>query len=517
MATGLRQFSGVGRRRISPDASTGQVAPPMSADMTWRSVGSTGLRQFSGWVREEFLPQLVGRQAARVYREMTDNDATVGALLFAIGQAQRQIDWRVNPAADTPECAAAADFVESLMDDMSHSWSDFLSEAQTKFSYGFAPFETVYKRRLGRNPGKGPDGKPKPISKFSDGKVGLARLPLRGQDTVIKWFFDDNGEWSGMTQQPYTGPLIDIPSAKLILLRPGAHKNNPEGRSILRNAYRSWYFVKRLEEQESICLERMSGTPEYRVPNALLEAAAANDTNALAALAMYKKIITNVKVDEQMGLITPSDTYKNPDGTPSSVPLYEFRYTVPQSGRSMAAGFDSSISRYKLDMMTSVLADFLTLGHGQSSRGSQTLGEAKIDMFFQAQRGWAESDADVLNERLLPMIWELNAFDPDTMPQFQPEMPQRIDLDGLSNFVMRLGQVGALRFGDNATEDYLREAAGMPELSDEDVADLDQIGDPQDTRDAAAMQKRIAGMLAQRMIRKGYLSPHMAKKRKRRR
>lgn len=493
------------RPASSFNSSLGQVAPPMSADMTWRSMGSSGLRQFSGWVREEFLPQLVGRQAARVYREMTDNDPTCGALLFAISQAQRSIEWRVSPPDDTPQCAEMVEFVESLMDDMSHSWSDFLSEAQTKFSYGFAPFEKCYKRRLGRKPRKGADGKPLPTSKFDDGKIGIWKLPLRGQDTVIKWFFDNDGVMQGMTQQPWVGPIIDIPAAKMFLLRPSTHKNNPEGRSLLRNAYRPWYFVKRLEEQEAICLERMSGTPEYRVPNALLEAANANDPNAIAALAMYKKIITNVRVDEQMGLVTPSDMWTNADGTPSAEPMYEFRYAMPQGGRAMAANFDTSINRYKLDIMTSVLADFLTLGHGQSSRGSQTLGEAKIDMFFQAQRGWAESDAGILNEDLLPSIWELNGFDPDLMPKFEPDMPQRIDLDGLSNFVFRLGQVGALRFGDDGTEDYLREAAGLPELSEEDAADLDNLGDPDDQQQAEQLQKRVAGMLAKRMTRQGQL------------
>lgn len=480
-----------------PNYFGGGLPPPvMSEDLTYRSIGNSGLRAFSGWVREEFLPQLVGRQAARVYREMSDNDATVGAVLFAISQSGRQIDWRVQAASDKPEAKAEAQFVESLMDDMSHTWPDFISEAQSKLTYGFAPFEICYKRRLGRKPaGKDPDGNPLPTSKFDDGRVGLKKLPIRGQDTVIKWFFDADGDVQGVTQQPYNAPIIDIPIQKMLLLRPSAHKNNPEGRSILRNSYRPWYFLKRLEEQEAICLERMSGMPEYRVPFSLLQGAQAGDANSIAALAAYKRIVTNVRIDEQMGLITPSDTYQNADGTMSNVPQYEFKYTIPTGSRA-SVDFDKPIARYKLDIMMSVLADFLVLG--QSSRGTQSLAETKVDLYYQSQEGWAQSDADVLNDVLLPRVWELNALNPDLMPRFVPEMPRRIDLDGLSNFVSRIAATG-ISFSDEETQNYLREAAGMPELP-EDA--LEGVDDGQD----GDIQKGLVAAVARRLIRGGYIT-----------
>jgi hypothetical protein len=259
------------QRRPVSDASIGYTAPPMVPDIAWNSVGSSGLRQYSGWVREEFLPQLRGLQAARTYREMMDNSPTVGAILFAIQQSMRQVSWRVEAPDDSPESIEAAEFVESCMDDMHQSWPDFVSESLSMLPYGFAPHEIVYKRRLGEQ--KRDSGKPS--SEYEDGKVGWAKLALRGQDTVLKWFFDQEGNVTGMTQQPWFGGLIDIPIEKLLLFRPRAWKNNPEGYSILRSAYRPWWFTKRLEEQEAISLERMSGTPEYRVPNELLEAARA--------------------------------------------------------------------------------------------------------------------------------------------------------------------------------------------------------------------------------------------------
>src|ERR1700733_2181429 len=108
------------------DGSGGYMAPAMSAGLAFSDMGSTGLRQFSGWVREEYLPQLVGLQGARVYREMADGSATVGSLLFAITQAMRKVEWRTQPKDNTPAAQEMADFAESLRFDMSSTWEDFV-------------------------------------------------------------------------------------------------------------------------------------------------------------------------------------------------------------------------------------------------------------------------------------------------------------------------------------------------------------------------------------------------------
>src|SRR5258708_38698756 len=66
------------------DGSGTWPPPTLSYGMNFRDFGSYGLRQYSGWVREEFLPQLVGREAARVYREMAEHSAVAGAMLVSI-------------------------------------------------------------------------------------------------------------------------------------------------------------------------------------------------------------------------------------------------------------------------------------------------------------------------------------------------------------------------------------------------------------------------------------------------
>lgn len=462
--------------RLTKDPMLGGGAignpPELSRGMVFDDVGSYGLRAFSGYVREEFLPQLMGRQAQRVYREMLDNSSVVGAVMFSITQAMRRVTWRIKPVSDSGEAKEAAEFVETLMQDMSHTWEDFVVEMLSMLGYGFSTHEIVYKRRLGTRPQSRPG--PKPIadagsSKFNDGKIGWRRLPIRSQDTILKWFFDPNGQVQGFTQQPYAGPMLDIPIEKALLFRAGVHKNNPEGRSVLRNAYRSYYFVKRLEELEAISIERMNGFPVIYVPSSLIELAnsGANTpqaAQAAASYAAYKKIATNVRTDEQMGLVLPSDVWSSSDGKLTSQRLFELEFLTPQHGAGKSANSHEIIGRHKNDMMMTVLADFIQMGH--EVRGTNNLAVTKVDMFYQAIEGWLNSCAAVLNRYALPRLWRLNGFDENLMPSFKPDMAQRLDLDSLGTFVANLKNAGAFVADDPARE-FLREAAGMPEETED--------------------------------------------------
>jgi hypothetical protein len=440
-------------------------APVFADGMTFAEIGQTGLRQYSGWLREEFLPQLQGRQAARIYREMLDNNATVGAMLFSITQTMRKIEWRVKPADETPEALAEAQFADSLRFDMSHTWEDFISEALSMLAYGYSAHEIVYKRRLGPRPDPLPDqeGDEQASSLFSDGRIGIRKLPIRGQDTVLKWFFGANGAILGLTQQPYTGGLSDIPIEKMLLFRPSAHKGNPEGKSILRNCYRSWFFLKRFEEEEAIFYERMSGVPCMFVPQELMDAAAAGDQNAVAQVNAYKKLVTNTKIGEQMGLLLPSNTWPNAQGAGGATRMFEFQLITPQ-GRGQRVDSDTIISRHRLDMLMSVMADFIALGH--AAHGTQSLAENKVDMFLQAIEGWINSIAAVLNRYLLPRVWALNSIDPRLMPEYVPDLAQRIDIAAMSDFVLKLAQAGMQMFPDEDLENYLRNSAGLPDIDD---------------------------------------------------
>lgn len=93
-----------------------------------KETGRIGQRRYGGNIYEEFLHELRGKRGIEAYREMSENDDVVGAILFAIEMLVRQCDWNVEPGGDTAKDKEAAEFVKSCMDDMQDTWIDTISE-----------------------------------------------------------------------------------------------------------------------------------------------------------------------------------------------------------------------------------------------------------------------------------------------------------------------------------------------------------------------------------------------------
>ena len=113
-------------------------------------LGVAGQNTRHGQIRaDEFLPELRGKKAVRKFREMRDNDSTIGAVMYAVEQILRDVELKVKPVNDSEEAKREAQFVEEVLHDMDHTLDDHISEALSFLSYGFAWFEVVYKRRVG--------------------------------------------------------------------------------------------------------------------------------------------------------------------------------------------------------------------------------------------------------------------------------------------------------------------------------------------------------------------------------
>ena len=135
-------------------------------------LGVAGDNTYNGQIRaDEFLPELRGKKAIRKYREMRDNDSTIGAVMYATEQVLRDVDLKVMPANDSAEAKEEAEFVKSVLDDMDHTLDDHIAESLSNLSYGFAWFEVIYKRRIGPT-----ERSDKRRSKYTDGRMVYARL-----------------------------------------------------------------------------------------------------------------------------------------------------------------------------------------------------------------------------------------------------------------------------------------------------------------------------------------------------
>jgi hypothetical protein len=438
---------------------------PLAPKFDPAAIGTTGLRQFGGYVNEEFLRELSGSNAARVYREMSDNDPAVGAVIFALSTLIRQIEWTVQAADDSPEAEAAKEFVEGVLDDMETPWTSVIDEVCSMFIYGFAPLEILWKRRSGLKPSD-----PTHRSAYTDGKIGIRALPLRAQNTVFRWEFDpEDGKPVGMYQQPWSGPQVFIPAGKLLLFRTTDTRNNPEGRSILRSAYRPWLFKKRIEEIEAVGVERdLAGLPVAYIPAQYLSATADPADRAVAN--EFKTLIRSIKRDTHEGILLPSIRDKHGQ--------LAFEIKLLSTGGARTFNTTEIIDRYNKAIATSVLADFIFLG--QSAVGSFALSSDKTALFATAVGAFTTAIANTLNRDLLPRLWELNGMDPEFMPMLVPGDVEKPDLASLSDYVSKLASAGATMFPDRELENALRRAANLP-LAPEDgeMMDSPDMEDPE--------------------------------------
>lgn len=405
-------------------------------------IGRIGQKRYGGTFYEEFLRELRGKKGIETYREMAENDDTIGAILFAVEMLIRQASWNVEPGGDTPKDKEAAEFVEQCMHDMQDTWTDTISEILSFLTYGWSFHEIVYKRRMGKTRDQ------KTRSKYNDGLIGWRKLPIRAQETLYQWEYDDEDNLIAMTQLPPPNyGLITIPMDKAMLFRTKSRKGNPEGRSILRNAYRSWYFKRRIQEYEGIGIERdLAGLPVFTAPEdiAIWDE---DDPDMVKLRTGMEAMVQKIRVDELAGIVKP----------------HGFEFELLNSGGSKQFDTNAIIQRYDTGMAMTVLADFIFLGHQQV--GSFALSSDKIELFSMAIGAYLDIICETFNSQGIPQLIDVNGshFDGITdYPKLAHGDIENADIQKLASYIKDMTGVGIL-VPDDGLEDYVREAAGLPE------------------------------------------------------
>lgn len=406
-----------------------------------KEIGRIGQRRFGGIVYEEFLPELRGSKGIEIYREMSENDDVVGAILYAIEMLVRQTKWNVEPGGSTAKDKEAAEFVESCMDDMQNTWVDTISEILSFLTYGWSYHEIVYKRRMGNT------ADTRTRSKYSDGLIGWAKLPIRAQETLYQWEYDENDNLTGMTQMPPPDyGLLTIPLSKALLFRTKSRKDNPEGRSILRNAYRSWHFKRRIQEIEGIGIERdLAGLPVMYAPEGMDIWNDDDDTKKI--LVRLEEMVRGIRRDEMEGLVLP----------------YGFELKLLSSGGTRQFDTNAIIDRYDTRIAMTVLADFIFLGHQQN--GSWALSSDKTELFAMACGAYLDIIAETFNSQGIPSLIDINGdhFKGITSyPTLTHGDIEDADIQKVSTYIKDMVGIGVL-IPDDGLEDYIRQIGNLPE------------------------------------------------------
>ncbi len=412
-----------------------------------REIGATGLRRFSGFIFEEFLVELTGWKGVAIYKEMGSNDPTVTAMLFAIKMLCRRVPWRVEAASDKPYDQEASEFLESCMNDMSMTWTDCIDEILSMLLYGWSVHEIVYKIR------RGDSLDPACRSKHTDGRIGWRKLPIRSQDTIYRWDFDDHGGIQGVEQlsPPHYYHTV-IPVEKMLLFRTTVEKNNPEGRSMFRGAYRPWYMKKNIENIEGIGVERdLAGLPVALVPPEILSSTATQDQKA--SLSAIKDIVTNIRRDAQEGVVFPLAYDANGKEM--------YKLSLLSTGGSRQFDTDKIINRYDQRIAMTALADFLLLGH--ENVGSFALASSKTNLFATAIGGYLDMISEVFNRYAIPRLFALNDFKMSDHPKIAHGDLESVDLKELGDYIQKLAASGMPLFPNIDLEKYLMKVANLPE------------------------------------------------------
>lgn len=432
--------------------------------MGGKEIGRIGQKRYQGVFFEEFVPELVGKRGAEVYKEMSNNDDVCGAILFAMEMLMRQCDFNVSPGGKTEADKQAAQFVEECLNDMEYTWTDTVSEILTFLSYGWSYHEIVYKIRNGRKKHKGFS------SKYNDGLIGWKKLPIRSQDTLFQWRYDENtDDLIGMVQSPPPNfEQFFIPIEKALHFTTKSVKANPEGKSIFRNAYRSWYFKKRIQEIEGIGIERdLAGFPLLEAPESYERLWDPNDQEMVMTLQNATAIVSGIRRDEREGLVLPPG----------------WKLTLVSTGSRRQFDTNQIIERYDKRMATTVLADFIFMG--QQAVGSFALSDNKTQLFSMAVGTYLDIICEVFNNQAIPRLIDINGdhFNGITdYPTLEHGDIEETDIEMFATFLEKMIGAGVL-IPDEEIEDEVRRVGGLPERQDGAKRDYTQQPEQKDGED----------------------------------
>lgn len=375
--------------------------------------------------RLSYLPELAGMNLLAELEKMWFLDETAGAMGFCIQTALSQAAWNhvpqvdgVDAVSDTQAKAAAA-FADSWLLDMEAGFQDHVEDAVMMLPYGYAACEIVAKVRDREN------------SRFSDGKWGIKRLPMRDPFTIWSWIYEDKSP-VGFQQ---TGLASGVtPLWKTLHYRMSHNMGRPTGRSFLLNVLRVWRLKQKVQDTEAIGIEReLAGMPIARVPQEVMDVANDLDAqgqptaDALKARAQIERMTTAVsqlRFNRSGGIVLSSEVYGSDDGVTSGKPKWD--YSILQSGGQRSIDTRTVVRDYDRAIARVLMMQFLHLG--ERSTGSFALSSDQSDMSVKALMAIARKIADEWNRKVMPLMFELNGMDKKYMPRLRAT---NINKDGI--------------------------------------------------------------------------------------
>jgi hypothetical protein len=408
--------------------------------LLYSELGQPGTEFFSGYISEEYNPDLLNKQGIELYDKMRKNDSQIYSTLQAVKLPLLQAQWFVEPAkgddVNKEEAIEQAKFIEDLLINKL-KWKKQLRLILTFLEFGFKYLEKVY-------------------SLDEKGRIVWSKWGDRQQTAHDKWMSDDNV--IGASQQPTSPYRIEkgiftpdtdnrmpfIPMEKLLLFSYQREGDNYEGISLLRAAYKHYWFKDTLYKIQGISCERYGvGMPWVQM----------GDFNSNDDRSNAENLAKNFRSNETSYLVTPG---RKDDGG-MNVEI------LTPGGDPKSADIREAIDHHNRMITMNILAPFLDLGSKNS--GSYSLGESQLDFFLLGVKSIADIVIEVVDEAIEELIL-LNWPETKNFPKLNVTDLRDEDLEVFANSLNTLS-MGNLLDVDEGLKAYIRKNLKLPELPDD--------------------------------------------------
>lgn len=367
-------------------------------------------------------------------------------------------------------------FVNECFSDMTHTLKDFILDCMTSHKYGFAIIEKVFRYR---NISEG--------SKFDDGLVGIKRLPLRNQSTIVGWDFDDDlRELTGVYQKSVGGYIqntlnlsgfkvtklsnsmdslntqdILISRDRFLHLKADGVAGNPEGKSPLSACYVTWRKLESLLDTEEIaCYKNLNGIAVSKIPSIYMSEDASPEQKRVAQI--HRDGVTKIGRGEQSGILLPSD--RDEQGSPY------FDFKLESASASNITAISSVIKTRYEQIYQCLFADIMIISNGTSGAVKN-----KADMLNMLVEARLNEVCEQINNDLIPDLFRKNGWDDTKTPKVKLGKLSDIDMSVYAKALQQLKATNLVpitpenlnfissvfdlpyRFDSNATSDEIDE------------------------------------------------------------
>jgi len=450
------------------DSGAGLAADPSAVvpRISLGEVGFTGLTTMNGQILEEQNRAFRYPAFLKTVTEMK-TDPTVAAALNVYRMMLTRVSWCVAPPENATETdKKRAKFVETCMQDMEGTWSQFIAETITYLEYGFSIQEKVFRRRLTRNG-----------SKYNDGLVGLRKLAPRPQDSIRHWNFSEDGREllsvgqsirnmeNGARFQNLSDPngLINIDRSKFLLFSADSVKGNPEGKSVLKSVFLPYKQLTLLKDQLMLGVSKdIASVPVIYIPPKYMAADASDSEKAVYQA--YLQAAQAVADGKQRSLVMPQvfDDQNNK--------LFEF--DLMEAKGTNKFDIPEIIKQLQNDILVALSADVLK--NGQTESGSFSIKDTKTNLCAMAMEHRLNEIRDVLNNDLIVQLYALNGWSQDRLPTFEYGDIADVDSEAFSKLVQRVASVGLVEI-DRPWLNKIREVAGVAPLPVDAPVDKEKL------------------------------------------